>query len=86
MKVFTYSEARQRFSEVLDTARREEVIIRRRGGDTFSVVYRKTPKSPFDVPGLETEVTTQDILDAIGESRSGRSEPASARRDGEPRT
>ncbi|MFC1535127.1 type II toxin-antitoxin system Phd/YefM family antitoxin [Thermodesulfobacteriota bacterium] len=35
MKVYTYSEARQKLSKVLDTARSEEVIIKRRGGGNF---------------------------------------------------
>ena len=70
MKVFTYSQARQRLSEVLDTAVREEVLIRRRGKETFSLVYKKPSKSPFDVPGIKTKATTQDIVDAVRESRS----------------
>ena len=70
MKVYTYSEARQRLSEVLDIARKEKVIIKRRKGETFSIVYKKPTKSPFDVPGIGTKATTQDILDAIQESRS----------------
>jgi prevent-host-death family protein len=69
MKVYTYSEARQRLADVLNIARTEEVVIKRRGGETFSIIYRKTPKSPFDVRGIETKATTQDILDAIKESR-----------------
>ena len=72
MKVFTYSEARQRLAEVLDTARKEEVLIARRGGDTFCVRYRAKPGSPFDVPGIKTKATTRDILEAIQESRAGR--------------
>jgi len=70
MRVFTYSQARQRLSEVLDTARKEEVLIKRRGGETFSLTYRAASGSPFDVPGIKTPVTTQDILDAVEESRS----------------
>jgi prevent-host-death family protein len=70
MKVYTYSEARQRLSEVLNIARTEEVIIRRRGGESFSVIYKKIQKSPFDVPGINTRATTRDILDAIKDSRS----------------
>ena len=70
MKVYTYSEARQKLSEVLDTARKEEVLITRRGGDTFHLTYRRAPKSPFDVPGIKTKATTKDILDAVRESRS----------------
>ena len=69
MKVYTYSEARQRLSEVLNIARKEEVIIKRRGGETFSIIFRKTAKSPFDVPGIRTSATTKNILDAIRESR-----------------
>jgi hypothetical protein len=70
MKVYTYSQARQRLAELLDTARTEEVVIRRKGGDAFSVRYRKSRKSPFDVPGIKTKATTQDILDAVRQSRS----------------
>ena len=69
MKVYTYSEARQRLSDVLNTARAEEVIIKRRGGETFSIIYRKSKKSPFDVPGIQTKATTKDILAAVRESR-----------------
>ena len=69
MKVYTYSEARQRLSDVLNIARTEEVVIKRRGGETFSIIYRKNKKSPFDVPGIQTKATTEDILEAVRESR-----------------
>jgi prevent-host-death family protein len=69
MKVFTYSEARQRLSDVLNVARTEEVVIKRRGGENFSIVFRKSDKSPFDVPGIQTRATTKDILAAVRESR-----------------
>ncbi|MFC1820603.1 type II toxin-antitoxin system prevent-host-death family antitoxin [Thermodesulfobacteriota bacterium] len=70
MKVYTYSEARQKLSKVLDTARSEEVIIKRRGGGTFTLVFNKSSQSPFDVPGIKTRATTKDIIDAVRESRS----------------
>ena len=69
MKVYTYSEARQRLSDVLNIAKTEEVVIKRRGGETFSVIFRKSKKSPFDVPGIQTKATTKDILKAVRESR-----------------
>ena len=69
MKVFTYSEARQKLATVLDIAKTEEVIIKRRGGETFKVVFTTPRKSPFDVAGVKTKATTQDILDAVRESR-----------------
>jgi hypothetical protein len=65
MKVYTYSEARQRFSEVLNIARTEEVIIKRKGGESFSITFKKSDQSPFDVPGINTRATTKDILEAI---------------------
>jgi prevent-host-death family protein len=69
MKVYTYSEARQRFAEILNIAREEEVMIKRRGGETFTIVFKKTQKSPFDIPGIKTKATTKDILEAIRDSR-----------------
>lgn len=69
MKAYNYSEARKRLSEVLDTAKNEEVLIKRRGGETFSLKLKKTSQSPFDIPGITTRVTTEDILAAVRESR-----------------
>ncbi len=71
MKAYQYSEARKRLSEVLDTAKKEEVLIKRRGGETFSLVFKKTTQSPFDIPGITTKATTADILDAVRASREG---------------
>lgn len=69
MKVYTYSEARQRLADVLNIARSEEVVIKRRGGESFSIIFKKNKKSPFDVPGIQTKATTKDILVAVRESR-----------------
>lgn len=70
MKTYTYSKARQKLSEVLDIARFEKVIIKRRSGDTFVVKYKQLSKSPFDVAGIKTKITTKDIINAVKESRS----------------
>ena len=69
MKVYTYSEAKQSLANILNIAKNEEVIIKRKGGETFSVIFRKSKKSPFDVPGIQTKANTQDILEAVRESR-----------------
>jgi prevent-host-death family protein len=74
MKVYTYSEARQHLADVLNTAKNEEVVIKRRGGETFSIIFKKSIKSPFDVPGIKTKATTKDILEAVRESRERFSE------------
>ena len=72
MKIFTYSEARQNLSKLLTIAQKEEVEIRRRDGSTFSLIAKKQKrKSPFDVRGTKTKATTQDILNAVRESRMG---------------
>ena len=71
MKVFTYSEARQNLSQILILAQQEEIEIRRRDGALFSLKSKlKGTSSPFDIPGIKTTVTTEDILSAITESRA----------------
>ena len=48
----------------------KEVIIKRRGGETFTLIFKKSSKSLFDVPGIKTRATTKDIIAAVRESRS----------------
>jgi hypothetical protein len=69
MRVFTYSEARKRFAEVLDMAKKDEVIIRRRNGDTFSLTEVQKQVSPLDIDGVEVDVTTQELVAAVRDSR-----------------
>ena len=47
MKVYTYSQARQHLSQILNQARSEEVFIRRRGGEVFRVAPEVQGGSPF---------------------------------------
>ena len=70
MLVYTYSEARQKLAIVLEQAESTgKVIIRRKDGRTFALIPEKTAKSPLDVPSIQSEITTQEIVDII---RSGR--------------
>lgn len=70
MRSFTYSEARQKLSKLLVLAQTEEVEIRRKDGSVFSLRSKQNRiKSPFDVPGTDTDITASDILDAVRESR-----------------
>ena len=70
MKLYTFSYARQQFSKVLDTAKKEgKVLIRRRDGSLFSLVAEKTVISPFDVDGISTKVTTSEIVDVLRSER-----------------
>ncbi len=70
MKIYTYSKAREKLADILEESKNEEVVIRRRKGDLYSVVP-KSPmrRSPFDVSGLRKKMTRKEIIEAIRESR-----------------
>ncbi len=82
MKVYTYSQARQNLAEVLNQSKDGEVIIRRRGGDSFVVVPKPREGSPFNVLGEKTRATTADVLEAVKESRSKTSKQRHSRKHG----
>ena len=71
MKVYTYSEARDKLASILEEAKSEEIIIRRRKGDMYAIVPQQSRprRSPFDVAGLSKGITRKEIVDAIRESR-----------------
>lgn len=70
MKVYTYSEARQRLSRVLDEAKsRGESRIKRRDGSEFVVRPAPSSLSPLDVEGVSTGVSLEDVLEAVKEGR-----------------
>ena len=71
MKVYSYSQARQRLTEVLNRSRSESVVIRRRGGESFRVSPQLPKGSPLDVRGVATDATTADIVRAVREVRRG---------------
>ncbi|MEQ8261306.1 MAG: hypothetical protein RH947_13505 [Alcanivorax sp.] len=71
MKVFTYSEARQNLAKLLDLAKTEEVHIRRKDGSVYILRAQIEPvESPFDIPGIRTQARTEDILDAVADTRA----------------
>lgn len=73
MKVYTYSEARQKLASVLDEARQKgEVRIKRRDGSHFVVRPLESGRSPLDVPGVDADVSRDEIVEAVRESRRGR--------------
>jgi len=71
MKVYTYSEAREKLAKLLEESKTEEVVIKRRKGDTYVIVPQpqRAPRSPFDVAGLNKGISSKEIVDAIRESR-----------------
>ena len=70
MQVYTYSEARQKLSSVLDRAEVSgKVLIRRKDGRTFSLSPERTEKSPLDVPSIKARVTTDELVSLVRKER-----------------
>ena len=71
MTVYTYSQARQNFSDVLDRAGKDgEVLIRRQDGRLFSLRQTAVRRSPLDVRGIKAGISRQEIVDVVRESRT----------------
>ena len=70
MQVFTYSEARQKFAQILKLAESTgKVLIRRKDGRTFSLVPEQNLTSPLNVPSIGADVSTQEIVSIVREGR-----------------
>ena len=70
MKIYTYSQAREKLADILEESKNEEIVIRRRKGDMFSIVPKMSARrSPFNVMGLRKSISRKEILEAIRESR-----------------
>ena len=70
MKIFTFSEARQKLASLLDTVRREgEVRIRRKDGTVYAIRQVKEEVSPLEVAGIRSTLTTSEIVQYVREGR-----------------
>ena len=70
MKVYTYSEARQNLSSVLDQATESgEVRVKRRDGREFVIKPIKYHGSPLNVDGIDLDMTSEEIVDIVREGR-----------------
>ena len=65
MTVYTYSEARQRLSSVLDEAERDGSVRIRRDGYEFELVPVERAVSPFDVDGAALDLSA-DYIHPVG--------------------
>jgi len=73
MTVFTFSNARQNFASLLDTASKTgEVLIKRQDGRVYSLRQKTAKRSPLEVKGINTKITTRELINIIRESRSGK--------------
>lgn len=70
MRIYTYSEARQKLSNVLEQAEHTgKVLIRRKDGRTFALTPETIAASPLDVPSIKADVTTKEIVGIIRQGR-----------------
>ena len=70
MEVYSYTEARRKFSSVLDEAESTgKVFIRRRDGRTYSLVPERMPSSPLDVPSVNANISTEEVVALIRRQR-----------------
>lgn len=73
MRIYTYSEARQKLADVLDQAVEDgEVRVRRRDGTVFVIRPEVSTASPLDVEGVDVDFGVEEMLSFIREGREGR--------------
>lgn len=73
MKVYTYSEARQKLARLLEEARRTgSVRIRRKDGQVFVLRPENPEGSPLDVAGADFGLTRDEIVSFVREGRRER--------------
>lgn len=70
MKVYTFSEARQNFASVLESASREGAVrVNRRDGRAFTIQPVREPPSPLAVKGVNLKLRRTDIVTAVRDGR-----------------
>ena len=70
MTTYTFSEARQKLSSVLEKARTQgEVLIKRKDGSLFVVKPMTSKRSPLDVSGINVNLSANEIVDIVREIR-----------------
>jgi prevent-host-death family protein len=70
MKVYTFSEARQKFASVLDAAQKDGAVrITRRDGRAFTIQPVQEAPSPLAVKPVRLGLTRDEIVAAVREGR-----------------
>ncbi|MDR0811269.1 MAG: hypothetical protein LBN23_03200 [Paludibacter sp.] len=72
MRTYDYLEAQRDFTSLLDTALTQDVMVKQRDGQRFRIISIKenASKSPFEVAGINTDITTDEIVEIIRQSRA----------------
>ncbi|MFP3089464.1 prevent-host-death protein [Treponema sp. TIM-1] len=76
MLVFDYTDFIEDATEIFNAALTNEVIVNTRDGNRYKILpiknEDKTGKSPLeDIPCIEADITTQEIVELLRESRAG---------------
>ena len=76
MQVFEYDDFYQNATKIFDVALTQEVIVKNTNGYSYKILPIKNDvpmeKSPFeDIPGIKVNISTQEIVELIRESRAG---------------
>jgi len=71
MRTYNYIEAEQNLAAVLNTALTQDVIVKIRDGEKFKITPIKEDmnRSPFEITGINTGITTEEIVKTIKQSR-----------------
>lgn len=70
MNVYTYSEARQSLAQLLEEALRDGMVkITHRDGQSYIITPAPLQSSPLDIDGVNCNITRDDIVSAIHQSR-----------------
>jgi len=66
MREYSFTEARQHFSSLLDEAKSEGVVcIKKRDGESYYIKPASMKKSPLDVRGVDLGISSEDIVSSI---------------------
>jgi hypothetical protein len=73
MEIYKYSKTRQNSSTVINTALKEEIFITRKDESKFKSLSgsEKEKKSPLDIEGINTDISTKEIIEILRECREG---------------
>lgn len=76
MQVFEYNDFYNNVAKIFDVALTQEVVIKNANGYSYKILpiekNDSVDKSPFeDIPGIKLNISTQEIVELIRESRAG---------------
>jgi hypothetical protein len=70
MNIYTFSEAKQQLSALLEQASQlGEVYIEREDGKIFRLKPVQTDRSPLDVPAVNIDISSEEIVAILREMR-----------------